>query len=403
MSRIITITLLSGCLLISGLLLSSFEVSAQDKPLLSEAIRNMIDSKGVDAATKYFEKDYAENKNNYQVDQPGIIELGTNYARAGNPLAMQAVFAIGVPYINDMALAAATAKAEQQQAVLNEAKKAKKEADVRNKEHAKEVEQANVKQAAEKQIADDERAARYEAQTSKAPAAYIAEAFAAKDVSTALNAALGSDSHTPSDAIKLETPPVVDPGLSVPVTVSSTLPNVESIVIIASANQNPLVSTYQLSSLSEAFISTRIIFGKAGKGLVLAVVKSDGKLYSATKEVNTAEGCYVSGRGSKFRAAMKIKSKSKNGVTTVKTVMKHPMESGLCKDRQTGKIIPAHHITEVTAEHNGNVVMSANYSSAISTDPYLSFKFKGGASGEKVRISWIDNRGEGYSQEAAIR
>ena len=123
MSRIITITLLSGCLLISGLLLSSFEVSAQDKPLLSEAIRNMIDSKGVDAATKYFEKDYVKNKNNYQVDQPGIIELGKNYARAGNPSAMQAVFAIGVPYINDTALAAATAKAEQQQAALNEAKK----------------------------------------------------------------------------------------------------------------------------------------------------------------------------------------------------------------------------------------------------------------------------------------
>jgi hypothetical protein len=166
MSRIITITLLSGCLLISGLLFSSFEVSAGDKPLLSVAIRNMIDSKGVDVATKYFANDYAENKNHYQVDQQGIVELGTNYARAGNPLAMQAVFAIGVPYINDAAVAEATAKSDQQQAALDEARK---EADAKNKQREKEIEQASVKQAAEKQAADDERAARYEAQPSKAP------------------------------------------------------------------------------------------------------------------------------------------------------------------------------------------------------------------------------------------
>ena len=71
----------------------------------------------------------------------------------------------------------------------------------------------------------------------RALAAYMTEAFAAKDVSTALNAALGSDSHTPSDAIKLKAPDIAENGAVVPVTVSSTLPNVESIVIIASATQ----------------------------------------------------------------------------------------------------------------------------------------------------------------------
>jgi sulfur-oxidizing protein SoxZ len=101
-------------------------------------------------------------------------------------------------------------------------------------------------------------------------------------------------------------------------------------------------------------------------------------------------------------ASIKIRAKSKDGVTTVKTLMSHPMETGLRKD-ESGKLIPAHHITEVTAEYNGDVIMSANWSGAISTNPYLSFKFKGGASGEKVKITWVDNKGEGDSLEAAIK
>ena len=56
-------------------------------------------------------------------------------------------------------------------------------------------------------------------------------------------------------------------------------------------------------------------------------------------------------------ASIKIRAKASNGVTTVKTLMSHPMETGLRKDNKTGKNIPAHHITEVTAEHNGKVVM----------------------------------------------
>jgi sulfur-oxidizing protein SoxZ len=102
-------------------------------------------------------------------------------------------------------------------------------------------------------------------------------------------------------------------------------------------------------------------------------------------------------------ASIKIRAKHKGGVTTVKALISHIMETGLRKDRKTGKKIPAHHITEVIASHNGNVVMSANWGGAISKNPYLSFKFKGGASGEMVKISWIDNMGKGDSLEAAIK
>lgn len=102
-------------------------------------------------------------------------------------------------------------------------------------------------------------------------------------------------------------------------------------------------------------------------------------------------------------ASIKIRAKAKDGVTTVKTLISHPMESGQRKDSKTGEKIPAHHVTEVMAEHNGKQVMSANWGGGISKNPYLSFKFNGAAAGDTVKISWIDNKGKGDSAEAQIK
>lgn len=102
-------------------------------------------------------------------------------------------------------------------------------------------------------------------------------------------------------------------------------------------------------------------------------------------------------------ASIKIRAKAKGGVTTVKALMSHPMETGTRKDSKTGEKIPAHHITEVTAEHNGNPLMTAHWGGGVSKNPYLSFKFKGGASGDKIKLTWLDNKGESDSLEAAIK
>jgi sulfur-oxidizing protein SoxZ len=100
---------------------------------------------------------------------------------------------------------------------------------------------------------------------------------------------------------------------------------------------------------------------------------------------------------------IKIRATAKKGSTTVKALMSHKMETGLRKDKKTGKKIPAHFIQEVKCEHNGNSVLTALWGPAISKNPYLSFKFKGGAKGDTVKISWVDNKGENASQEAKIR
>ncbi len=101
-------------------------------------------------------------------------------------------------------------------------------------------------------------------------------------------------------------------------------------------------------------------------------------------------------------ASIKIRAKLSGDVTTVKALIKHPMDTGLVKDKKTGKVIPAHFIQEVTCEHGGNKVMTALWGAAVSKNPYLSFKFAGAKAGDPIKLSWVDNKGESDSVEAKI-
>lgn len=99
---------------------------------------------------------------------------------------------------------------------------------------------------------------------------------------------------------------------------------------------------------------------------------------------------------------IKIRANEEGGVCTVKALIKHDMETGLRKDKKTGDVIPAHFIQEVTCTHNGTPVMQALWGTAISTNPYLSFKFGNAKKGDKVALSWLDNQGDKDSAETQI-
>ena len=102
-------------------------------------------------------------------------------------------------------------------------------------------------------------------------------------------------------------------------------------------------------------------------------------------------------------ASIKMRAKAADGVTTIKALISHPMETGTRKDKKTGKKIPAHFIQEVVFYLNGYAVMTANWCPAISKNPYLSFKFSGAAAGDTVKLSWVDNKGEKDTSETTIK
>jgi sulfur-oxidizing protein SoxZ len=98
---------------------------------------------------------------------------------------------------------------------------------------------------------------------------------------------------------------------------------------------------------------------------------------------------------------MKIRASVVGDSTEVKVLMNHEMETGQRKDAQ-GAVIPAWFIQNVTVTYAGKTVLAAQWGPAVSKNPFLSFKFKGGAKGEKVIITWVDNRGDKRTDEATI-
>ena len=100
---------------------------------------------------------------------------------------------------------------------------------------------------------------------------------------------------------------------------------------------------------------------------------------------------------------IKIRAKEKGDVTTVKFLMKHPMETGLRKDRKTGENIPAHYISDVTLSLNGTGVMTAYLGPGVSKDPYLSTEIRGAKKGDTVTVAWIDNMGGQASADATVK
>ena len=98
---------------------------------------------------------------------------------------------------------------------------------------------------------------------------------------------------------------------------------------------------------------------------------------------------------------MKIRASVVGDSTEVKVLMNHEMETGQRKDA-AGKTIPAWFIQTVTVTHNGKAVLNAQWGPAVAKNPFLSFKFKGGAKGDKVQIAWVDSKGEKRTDEAVI-
>ena len=98
---------------------------------------------------------------------------------------------------------------------------------------------------------------------------------------------------------------------------------------------------------------------------------------------------------------MRIRAQIAGGNATVRVLMAHEMETGQRKDA-AGKLVPAWHITEVMATHNGKTVMTAEWGTGVAKNPFMQFVIKGAKAGDKVGITWKDNRGETRSDEATV-
>jgi sulfur-oxidizing protein SoxY len=120
-------------------------------------------------------------------------------------------------------------------------------------------------------------------------AAWPAGAFDAKGIDEALKSLYGTSAAADSKAISIKAPLQAENGAVVPIAVSTTLPNVESIAILVAANERPLVASVALSGAA-GYFSARMKMGKTSD--VKVAVKSGGKLHVATQQIKvTVGGC----------------------------------------------------------------------------------------------------------------
>jgi len=116
-----------------------------------------------------------------------------------------------------------------------------------------------------------------------------AAAWTTKSVADTLKA-LGVASTADSRDIVINAPDIAENGAVVPVGIRSNLPKTEYIALLVEKNPSTLAGAYNLLEGAEADVSMRIKMGQSSD--VIAVVKADGKYYTAKKEIKvTLGGC----------------------------------------------------------------------------------------------------------------
>lgn len=98
---------------------------------------------------------------------------------------------------------------------------------------------------------------------------------------------------------------------------------------------------------------------------------------------------------------IRIRARLVDGLAHVHVLMPHPMETGM-RQGEGGRLVPAHHITDVDVTLDGRTVFAARMSIAVSRDPLLSFRLADARAGQTLRVAWTDTQGQSRADEAIV-
>lgn len=116
-----------------------------------------------------------------------------------------------------------------------------------------------------------------------------ADAFAARDVNSAL-AALGvAGEPRPSVLVHLTAPDVAENGAVVPLTLATSAPNATHLILLVDGNPVPLVAVHELTPLLAPQIELRIKMAQASP-VRLVVRLADGRALMASRQVAVIQG-----------------------------------------------------------------------------------------------------------------
>jgi sulfur-oxidizing protein SoxY len=224
-------------------------------------------------------------------------------------------------------------------------------------------------------------------------------AFNKKSLKEAIDA-MGAGNAVIDQRIRINAPTLAEIGSMVPIEVESGIPGTETISLLVEKNPFPLASRIRLSNGASSYVRSNLRLAMHSD--VHVVVKAGNRYYRNSVPVKvTIGGC--GGGGSNYATPTQwepsqgnntlVRGTIKDVGTVVRAVIRHPMETGQRKHSKTGKPIPAHYINKVVATHKGKVVYRGEWSASISQNPGFGFRLDNGKPGDKISVSWSDNKG----------
>lgn len=88
---------------------------------------------------------------------------------------------------------------------------------------------------------------------------------------------------------------------------------------------------------------------------------------------------------------IKIRSRQTDAYTEIKLLISHPMENGRNRD-VNGELIPAHYIEQLIVTLNEQLIFSCNMAGSVSKNPFFTIRLKTATTGDRISVSWMDNR-----------
>ncbi len=103
------------------------------------------------------------------------------------------------------------------------------------------------------------------------------------------------------------------------------------------------------------------------------------------------------------KARVKVPKSVKSGqVFEVKSLISHKMETGLRKNKKTGKKIPKQIINKFSVTYGGKEVFGADWDAPIAANPYTAFFVRAGSSGP-MKFTWTEDNGKVTSKTVNIK
>ena len=231
-------------------------------------------------------------------------------------------------------------------------------------------------------------------------------AFESKTLAQVVKA-LGAKSLAASNEVRLSTLDYAENGAAVPVDMATRLPGVERMVLFVEKNPTPLIAVFQMSEAVDTALTVHTKMAQTSD-VYAVVITTDGRALFAKKEVKVVLGSCGSTSetpdtvdSKRPTEATRIRAQLQGESALVRMRMAHEMESGQRKNA-AGKVVPAWHIDQVAVSLNGKPVMTAEWGPGISKNPYLQLTLKKAKAGDKLTVSWHDNKASSRTDDMLL-